>query len=427
MNKYLLAILKEINTIIIPGLGALTITNTDTGEIMFMPYLKHDDGKLAAHIAEKEGWEENDAINVISKYVREILSDLDQGKSYDMFQFGTFFKNDDGDIDFKTWDNSNTKVEKEPAKKITKKTEVQEDKVVSPKAEKKKEAVKKVKAKVDKAETKKEKVVTPKVEKKKETVKKEKITSPKVEKTEKKTEVKKESPKMEKKVKIASTAKVEEENQIKKAPEKKLDIAAKEEIARGSAKLEKLRKEQEEKPSKKKRGAGFWVLTSILIIIIAGSVAIMFNFNNIQQHIPFLASEKTEKHTVDHLEEMKKMMNGEDDSEIVEEEIIEEEINDEESSSEETNIEPVEEKIIETEPEVEPNTNSSLPYHIIVGAFGSESNANRLADKLRSEGNTVRVGPGRGLTLVSVNSFASKEEANASLSNYKGAWVYYWE
>ena len=427
MNKYLLAILKEINTIIIPGLGALTITNTDTGEIMFMPYLKHDDGKLAAHIAEKEGWEENDAINVISKYVREILSDLDQGKSYDMFQFGTFFKNDDGDIDFKTWDNSNTKVEKEPAKKITKKTEVQEEKVVAPKVEKKKEAVKKVKAKVYKAETKKEKVVTPKLEKKKETVKKEKITTPKVEKPEKKTEVKKESPKMEKKVKIASTAKVEEENQIKKAPEKKLDIAAKEEIARGSAKLEKLRKEQEEKPSKKKRGAGFWVLTSILIIIIAGSVAIMFNFNNIQQHIPFLASEKTEKHTVDHLEEMKKMMNGEDDSEIVEEEIIEEEINDEENSSEETNIEPVEEKIIETEPEVEPNTNSSLPYHIIVGAFGSESNANRLADKLRSEGNTVRVGPGRGLTLVSVNSFASKEEANASLSNYKGAWVYYWE
>lgn len=92
MNKYLLAILKEINTIIIPGLGALTITNADTGEIMFMPYLKHDDGKLAAHIAEKEGWEENDAKNVISKYVREILSELDQGKSFDMFQFGSFFK-----------------------------------------------------------------------------------------------------------------------------------------------------------------------------------------------------------------------------------------------------------------------------------------------------------------------------------------------
>ena len=54
MDKYLLEILKEVNTIIIPGLGALTITNKDTGEIMFMDYLKHDDGQLAEYIAQKE-------------------------------------------------------------------------------------------------------------------------------------------------------------------------------------------------------------------------------------------------------------------------------------------------------------------------------------------------------------------------------------
>ena len=67
MDKYLLLLLKEVSTIIIPDLGALTITNQVTGEIMFMPYLKYDDGKLALYISEKEGFELNDAKNLISK------------------------------------------------------------------------------------------------------------------------------------------------------------------------------------------------------------------------------------------------------------------------------------------------------------------------------------------------------------------------
>jgi len=81
MDKYLLEILKQVSTIIIPGLGALTITNQKTGEIMFMPYLKHDDGKLSAHIAGKEGWDENEAKNLIAKYVREIQAELDKEKN----------------------------------------------------------------------------------------------------------------------------------------------------------------------------------------------------------------------------------------------------------------------------------------------------------------------------------------------------------
>ncbi|MBI1838130.1 MAG: hypothetical protein HYR91_12780, partial [Flavobacteriia bacterium] len=106
MDKYLLLLLKEVNTIIIPGLGALTITNEKTGEIMFMPYLNYDDGKLATYIAEKEGFELNDAKNLISKYVREVQTILAKGESYDMFEFGTFLKDKSGDIVFKNWDGS---------------------------------------------------------------------------------------------------------------------------------------------------------------------------------------------------------------------------------------------------------------------------------------------------------------------------------
>ncbi len=102
MNKYLLQLLSEINMLVIPGLGALNIVNKSTGEIMFMNYMKHDDGTLAKHIAEKEGLELNDAKNLVSKFVREVQAQLDKGDSYDMFQFGSFNKVA-GDIDFVQW------------------------------------------------------------------------------------------------------------------------------------------------------------------------------------------------------------------------------------------------------------------------------------------------------------------------------------
>lgn len=105
MDKYLQQILKEVNTIIIPGLGALTITSAKTGDIYFMPFLKHDDNKLSTYISENEGINHHDAKNIIAKYVREILAKLDQGETYDMFQFGRFIKNSHDEIEFQRWED----------------------------------------------------------------------------------------------------------------------------------------------------------------------------------------------------------------------------------------------------------------------------------------------------------------------------------
>jgi len=116
MNNYLLQILKETKTIIIPGLGALTVTNESTGEIMFMSFLKHDDGNLAKYIAEKENMDLNDAKNLIAKYVREIQAEVDKGDKYSMYQFGTFSKVD-GEIAFEQWqggESSESIAEHEP-------------------------------------------------------------------------------------------------------------------------------------------------------------------------------------------------------------------------------------------------------------------------------------------------------------------------
>ncbi len=105
MQNYLQQILTESNTIIIPGLGALTITSTKTGDIYFMPFLKHDDGTLAKHIATVEGIELTEAKNTITNFVETIQTALENGESYEMTEFGRFIKNQSGEFEFQRWED----------------------------------------------------------------------------------------------------------------------------------------------------------------------------------------------------------------------------------------------------------------------------------------------------------------------------------
>ncbi len=102
MEKHLQQILQEVNTIIIPGLGALTVTSHKTGEVMFMPYLKYDDGKLASFIAEKEGITLDEAKALISKDVTAILNTIEAGNGFNLNGIGSFKNDSSGDIEFKS-------------------------------------------------------------------------------------------------------------------------------------------------------------------------------------------------------------------------------------------------------------------------------------------------------------------------------------
>jgi len=349
MDKYLLEILKEVNTIIIPSLGALTITNADKGEIMFMPYLKHDDGKLTSYISKNEGIDENEAMNLISKYVREIQIELDKGESYDMYKFGSFYKNDH-EIDFKSWSqmNEGTSVEKET------------------------EAVKKEELK--KAED--ENILTPS-----QTV-------------------------------IPEVKEEELEN-------KELNILEKEEREATLAKLDELRKEQEENSKKKRRGVGFYRILVLISLLVGGGVFFGLNYKKHLDNGIIVLDTKNEKQAQDYVS------NTEIDSIIVETgaKILNGDLSTNEESLD------IELKDSET---LEKDTNSNIekPYHIIAGAFTSERYANRLGDKLRSEGYTIKIGRGRGMMLVSVKSFPTIAEAKAELVDLKSVapkgWVYKW-
>ena len=429
MDKYLLEILKDVNTIIIPGLGALTITNHDTGEIMFMSYLKHDDGKLSAYIAEKEGMEENEAKNLIAKYVREITIQLDKGDSYDMFQFGSFFKDGD-DIDFKNWSDKDAtpqeekEVEKPKAEVKEKPKKEPEKKKAAPKA-----VVKKPVKKEEKSTSKKEE---PKAEKKEEKPEKKEAPKEDNEKTEatpiipivKKSEEKPKKPEVKK--------------EVPKQPEtKELNILEKEEISANSEKLNKLKEEKEKQKTKKKRGAGFWMLIVLIVLIIGGGTAVGIFYDDVKQHIPFLADEPTsnvEEHEA--IDEMAETLGLDEENEEVANE--EESMDDakEESSDEQEEIveeeQPEETPVEEPEPVETPQVSSSSsgPFHLVAGAFSSEANANRLAEKLRGEGYPAKVMFGSGMHMVSVKSYATRADANAGKSEVNGvapkAWILEW-
>ena len=105
MNKHLQEILQETNTIIIPGLGALTITSAKTGDIYFMPFLKHDDGRLAKYISEKEKIDVSEAKKTIIEYVTIVTQALESEKYFEMDHFGKFFINKNSEIEFQKWED----------------------------------------------------------------------------------------------------------------------------------------------------------------------------------------------------------------------------------------------------------------------------------------------------------------------------------
>lgn len=382
MDKYLLEILKSVNTIIIPGLGALTITNHDTGEIMFMSYLKHDDGKLVSYIVDNEGMEELDAKNLIAKYVREIQLTVDKGESYDMFQFGSFYKNGE-EIDFKNWEGDKTETvneiidKKETIAPIIEEETVITEEIVEPTIAESQDSVETIFSK-------------------EETVIKEEITKEEV---------------------APAILQVKEEE-----PEKQLNILEKEERAATAAKLEVLRKNQESKKVKNKKGVGFWMLMVLIVLIATGGTYFGLHYDELKQHIPFLADKTPVEEPIAKSDNVPEIKTEEEVPVDIENDIIEEEIP-------EQTEEIVEPEVIE-KPTNFSNSNSDLPFHIIVGAFGSEENANRLGEKLKSEGYNVKVGPGKGMTLVSIKSFATRSEAQGGMNELKSVapngWIYEW-
>ena len=396
MDKYLIEILKEVNTIIIPDLGALTIVNHATNEIMFMPYLKYDDGKLAAHIAEKENWEENEAKNLIARYVREIMTKISQGDSYDIYQVGSFFKNAEGDVDFKRWENgtipTTSEVQQESkAENIAEIPPIEEPTIVE-------ELV----------------IEDPIVEvKTPEPLEEETINNGTQSQTENIPETVTEKT-IEESPKILSV-----EEQLKDD----LDIPPVNEKKKAPIKKPILEKTQKDK---KKRGAGIYILLAFIALLIAGSAYVGMNYKDFEKYNPFVSSSSentsSKKEVEDATETTEEIADSQ--NEVIEESTPEE--NTEVSDPQNQVTEPIQEDV--PTPVNGISVNKSLPIQVIVGSFAEEANAVRKVDQLKSQGIQAEIiGQYDYLYFVSAASFNSMSELNAqksALSNAGTYWVF---
>lgn len=470
MNNYLLQLLKEVKTIIIPGLGAMTLTNEATGEMMFMPYLKFDDGTLAKHISEKEGMELNDAKNLIAKFVREVTAELDKGNSYDMYRFGKFLK-EDGEVAFVQWNEQQATSEPEPQKPV------QPEPIVVPEPTPEPEPIPEpIKP-----------IVTPEIVPEKETPTvipepETPIKTPEPEIPEVKPENPPFTPEFKEKVEetpppttqtgipdAAAKAAIEEE--FKRAisgntptPEKTAKPTSPEKpksTVKPPVKEEKnvVRKDKPVKSTplpeaKKKRKVLPYVLWGIVVLILGGATYVAVNFDTLKSDFPILAdlagaNDTTAKGDDDVTTTV------EDDSLTANEPLpgtMEGEPTQEPEPVEETPVETVSkpEPEVVSEPVKTPSKpkhtkpsrpsggtgsvsapDPSRPYHIIAGSFGSEVNANRLAQQLAAKGKSPSViAYGSGKYRVSINSYSSNAEALRDLpaekSDFPNAWVVKW-
>jgi hypothetical protein len=433
MDKYLQEMLLEMNMIIIPGLGALSMVNRATGEIMFMPYLKHDDHVLAKHIAAKEGWEENDAVNLIAKYVREIEAKLNIGESYDMYRFGSFKKDNSGDVIFEAWNGESPSVEEvstAPIEEVSEheSVEVSEEQIVSePAIEKMDEPL---------IETIKEVVPEPIIlqEETAEVIVEDEVQpiitldTDSIEVIEPVSTIEEEVP-----AAVLIPDAIPEKEPIREKVEDKVSQYTEEDqwkddldVPPINAKIERPKKPiiEKAKSDKKKRRPAFYILTVLLIVLIGGSVAVGVFYDQLKQHLPFVAQESTKADEKPSETEEDKVIEEEDAEPIVEEEMIVEETL--------TEVEPKEE--IVNSAYIQTSTgrvNPAQPYHVIAGAFREKANAERFRDRLRENGNSNSeiIGEFDGLFIVSASSHQSIEEAQNSRksnSTITQSWIFQW-
>jgi cell division protein FtsN len=422
MNNYLLSILKEVNTIIIPGIGALTITNAATGEIMFMPYLKFDDGKLAQHISEKESIDLNDAKNLVAKYVREIEAQLNIGESYDMYQFGSFVKSSEGEIEFTQWNKEN---------------DSESDKNVIDNATYDSETAARTDTSIDTNEMipelvdEKRIIETPIIDPK--TTKEEEIQT--IDET---TTIQAvaidasdsyiEFEQKEEGVIFPISKKITHQTIIQPAYTEEQQWNDDLDLPPINAKIERPKKpiiEKVQKDKKQKSPAKVIILTLLFLLIAGGTTTILIR-DQLGITIPFLSASK--KSTDDKSKAVK------------------EETEPEKSTNIKTKIEdtegnaamqtPIEEELAEQSASnssdiIQTSTgqiDKNKPYHIIVGAFTALSNAERYQKKLTVGGHaSVIIGKFDQLYIVSISSHSSQDEANNKLNEAKvisaNAWI----
>lgn len=440
MNEYLIQILKVENTVIIPGLGALMVTNSKTGAVMFNPHLKFNDKTLEKYVEENSNMDAQEASNFVAKFSNEINSQLDKGESYDIFGLGKFVKNGE-EIEF-LQETEGSKPAPAPKKEAPKPA------VEEPKTEKKEDTVEKTTTEAN--EEKIIPVVTP-VEKPKEKLEpvgksesnnekpKNTYTEPKKDEKPVNPPIDKEQTSSEKKPSLTKEEKAKKTEDLKKA---------------GVKPTKTMEKTKKDKKPKKKKGLKIFLLL-LLLLLIGGGVYIGIFWKERYQYVFGFAEQNeiaqqqdangkndennhketadSEQETVVAEEDTADSLNNEETMTNIEETVQEEEPVEEVTVAEESpevKEEPV--KVVESSTSFESNGSrgGNGDYHVVVGLFQNPANADGLVAKLKGEGHAATIlGTFDGLQMVVVKSFPSRDAAISSMREIRStiedrAWVF---
>ena len=397
MDKYLQEILFAQLSVILPEFGALSL-NEDTKEVVFNSFITYNDQKFENFLVEKHNIDKQAAANMVAQYVIEIQNHLNKGESFIIFKFGRFLKSKDDSVEFQNWAEFNKQTTSEKKEEINKPKEIEVEE-------------------------------TPK------TI--EKIIAPEVvaDKSEKIVEEKK------KNTYVSSTDAVEADNQtISKGKEiPKKEIPKKDEKPVKVPKAPKPPKPPRVRKERKKRSVFFYVNIILLVLVISGGVFVGLNYSKVQTFLGF---------TPKKIESRLPVIEEEDDMdvepEVVQAKIVEQEANkpdgvetnennEQQSTPDPVEKAPVKETLPPTKKIVKTTTTNSSTgsYHIIGGGFGDPANAERFAATLQGKGLSAEVlGVFDGLSLVSMQSFSSLQEAKEALNNVasqggvKNPWIF---
>lgn len=463
MFHHLQAYLLEVKTVIIPDLGAITITNPDTGETMFMSFLKHDDGKFAAYVADKEGKNVDAVKQELSSAVSEIQSRLNAEGKAEIGGFGQFILQD-GEIDFvpagegEMAENASPPleapeeiapvIEEVPSSVDLPPSAPLEVPVEEPPAEPEETAGNETEEPAPEtepeAEPEKESAPVP-TEELPPASETEETSSSEAEMTAPEVIEVPESPVEEvvnevneqvqepaaPEVKLETATPILPPQAEKSEPAPEMNILQREQLAASQKKLDDLRKAKEAKPARKKRGAGFWMLIALIALLAVGGTFVGIYYDEVKKHVPFLADSEEENADEGELEEMEELLDDGSETEADAEEDSDGEVNNDEAQEvEETPAVEENEKVPEktTPPS---STSSEMRWHLIAGTFSVEANAQRLADNLRNQGFSPTIRQVGAMYLVSAKGFATKEAAIAGKAELGSAaaksWLYEWK
>lgn len=390
-HEYLIDLLKNNKTVIIPNIGAISNNDSPTHQYIFNEYLKFDDGMIVKYISTKEGKSLDEAGDDLDKFTQGFSDLLNQGKEVVIPQIGVLSKAD-GKTVFHCDTNatSGTKISSPPI----------EEKKVEPMVEKKPDPVieKKIEPIIEKEpDPVIEKKVEPIIEKKPEPIV-EKKSEPVVEKIP--------DPIIEKKVEPVVPATPETKNE--------------------------KRKISQPKPKKKRKLV--WII--LIIILLGGGGTAGFIFKD--QLMEMVGMNETTASNDD------KKENGEksDDKEELKEEVaseetpVEEATTEEEAESSENATETVEEvmeepiveeKVEEIKAPVQVASSSPGNYYIIVGCYTNQTNANNMISKVSAAGmSPVNVGTFNSLIHIAAGTASDMQGALQQLNAVKGTFPSAW-